>query len=110
MRRLILFTGIFLLLSFLSCDKKEINDLDSLPEWLNQKIEQQALDQNLCEFNQIMTKDYNSSKFYVIQPAISSCMYCEVFDEYGTKPTWDENTWTDFRKNLKIIKTQTACK
>ena len=65
------------------------------------------------EFMQIksnMTIDYKSSKFYVIQPAILSCMYCDIFDEYGTKPTWDENTWVDFRKNLKIIKTQTACK
>ena len=110
MKRLILLASIFILLGVFSCDKKEINNLDSLPEWLKQKIEQQALDQNLCKFNQIMTIDYNSSKFYVIQPAISSCMYCEIFDEYGTKPIWDENTWMDFRKNLKIIKTQTACK
>ncbi|HNX56118.1 MAG TPA: hypothetical protein PKO30_11080 [Prolixibacteraceae bacterium] len=108
MKRLFLFAGLFLF-GFLSCEKNGENNLSDLPIWLKNKVELMGISSEACKLTNIIIAKYNGKNFYIIQSDISSCMYCDIYDESGIKPTWDENTWTDFRNNLKIIKTQTAC-
>lgn len=111
MKQLFLFAGIFILLGVLSCDKKdEYNNLSVLPIWLQQKVESYTANTEMCKFTNIMIAEYQGVKYYIIQPSYSSCMYCDVYDEFGNIPDWNRTTLIDFRENLKIIKTQTACK
>ena len=108
MKTHLIFTVIFLLLGVMACDKNE--EEIKYPVWFQQKIELIASNQATCKLYNIMIAKYNGSNYYIIQSDISSCMYCDIYDESGVKPVWNENTWTDFSTNMKIIKSQTACK
>lgn len=109
MRRLTLFCVIIILLGLFACDKKDSLYNAALPNWLDQKIGQMELDQDMCKLTNIITISFNSQLYYVIQTAVSSCMYCDIYDEHGIKPQWDDNTYVEFHKNCKILKTQNAC-
>lgn len=108
MKKLFQFVCIFLLLGVLACEKKD--EQIEFPIWFQQKIELIATNPETCKLYNIMIAEYNGSNYYIIQSDISSCMYCDIYDESGVKPDWNENTWTDFRTKIKIIKSQTACK
>jgi hypothetical protein len=36
-------------------------------------------------------------------------MYCQLFDDHGNRPTWDEKVWNDFFTNQKVITKVPAC-
>lgn len=113
MKRLFLLACIFLLLGFQACDKNE--EEIEYPFWFQRKIELIASNPATCKHYNIMIARYNGSNYYIIQSDISSCMYCDIYDKSGVKPIWIENigtedTWTHFLANMKIMKSQTACK
>jgi len=107
MKRLLIITVIVLLIGVHACDKKD--EQIEFPIWLQQKIELIAANPETCKLYNIMIAEYNGSNYYIIQSAISSCIYCDIYDESGVKPVWIENAWTDFSTNMKIIKSQTVC-
>jgi hypothetical protein len=109
MNRLFLFFCIFLLLGVLACDKKDEIESNEYPVWLKQKVREMPLSGELCEFNLVMTIKYNNKIYYNIQMSYSSCMYCEIYDESGSRKTLNETEWNDFITNLKIIKSQSTC-
>ena len=110
MKRLILFAGILVLLSLSACKKdKEATVNDQFPEWLQLKIDELIPDQNLCKITTITTIEFNGKKYYHIYCGIWSCMYCQLFDENGNRPVWEENVWNDFFANQKVIKEIPAC-
>jgi hypothetical protein len=107
MKRFFHFACIFLLLGISACDKNE--EEIEYPVWLKQKVQTMALSSELCELNIVMTIEYNNKRYYNIQMAYSSCMYCEIYDESGSKKTIGETEWNDFVNNLKIIKSESTC-
>jgi len=107
MNRLFLIACIFLLLGAMACDKNE--EEIEYPIWLKQKVQAMALSSELCDLNIVMTIEYKNKRYYNIQTAHSSCMYCEIYDESGSKKTIDESEWNDFVNNLKIIKSESTC-
>jgi hypothetical protein len=107
MKTLIIFTFIFLLLGVLACNKNE--EEIEYPLWLKQKVQTMALSKELCELSTVMTIEYNHKRYYNIQMAYSSCVYCELYDESGAKKTLSETEWADFINNLKIIKSESTC-
>jgi hypothetical protein len=92
----------------LSCDKEETAQ-DQFPEWLQLKISELVPDQKLCKITDVTIINYNEEKYYHIYCGIWSCMYCQLFDEHGKRPTWDEKVWNDFFANQKVIKKVPAC-
>jgi hypothetical protein len=111
MRQHILLIGIFLLLSFLSCDKKDtITDPEDFPIWLQAKITELVTPSNLCNITDVTIIEYNGKKYYHIYAGLWSCAYCQLFDEQGNRPDWDSNGWKDFLANKKDIQTVPACK
>jgi len=106
------FTTILLIVFLLginSCKKEENSAPDQFPEWLQSKITELVPDQNLCEITNVTIIEYNGKKYYHVYCGIWSCMYCQLFDELGNHPIWETNEFSDFLKNLKVIKTVPAC-
>jgi hypothetical protein len=111
MRRLFLFYGIFLLLSFLSCDKKDLNTgPEEFPAWLQLKIAELVTPFSICNITDVTIIEYNGKKYYHIYAGLWSCMYCQLFDEQGNRPDLDNKGWEDFFAKKKDIQTVPACK
>lgn len=111
MRRLILFAGIILLLSFPSCDKKDlITGPEEFPGWLQLKIAELVTPFGICNITDVTIIEYNGKKYYHIYAGLWSCMYCQLFDEQGNRPDWDSKGWEDFSAKKKDIQTVPACK
>ncbi|MCX6237072.1 MAG: hypothetical protein NTY07_05840 [Bacteroidia bacterium] len=111
MRRFILLIGIFLLLSFLSCDKKDtITGPRDFPLWLQAKITELVTPNNICEFTDVTIIEYNGKRYYHIYAGLWSCMYCQLFDEQGNRPDWDTSVWNDFFAKKKEVQVIPACK
>ena len=89
---------IFLFAAF-SCDKKN-EELTTTPEWLLLKIEEiQSSEQ--CELYNIEKITYKGSVYFNIYCLFWNCLYCEFYDQNGTKPNWDEETWQAFIETQK---------
>jgi len=111
MKRLILFIGFILSLSILSCDKKDlVTGSEEFPEWLQLKITELIPDQRMCEITDVTIIEYNGKKYYHIYAGLWSCRYCQLFDEQGNRPDWDNKGWEDFFAKKKDIQTIPACK
>lgn len=110
MKRLFLIIGIFLILGIYSCNKKdEISNPDEFPAWLQTKITELVPEQNLCKITDVTIIEYQGKRYYHVYCGLWSCMYCQLFDETGNRPTWDDTQWNDFFANKKDIKTLPAC-
>jgi hypothetical protein len=99
---------IALIWNVLSCRKDETPQ-NQFPEWLQLKITELDPDQKLCKMTDVTIIKYNGEKYYHIYCGIWSWMYCELFDEHGNRPTWDEKGWNDFFANQKVIIKVPAC-
>jgi hypothetical protein len=92
----------------LSCGKED-TAFDQLPGWLQAKIPELVPDQKLCEITEVTIIRYNGEIYYHVYCGIWSCMYCQLFDEHGKRPTWDDNGWNGFFANQKVVKKVPAC-
>ena len=110
MKRFFLFCSIFLLLGVLSCnDKDEITPPDQFPEWLQLKITELTSVNINCEITDVTYIEYKGTLYYNIYCGLWSCMYCQLYNEDGTRPTWEPTECEDFSANMKEIKTVPAC-
>ncbi len=110
MTRLLHFVCIFLLLGVLACDKKdEDTTTDQLPEWLQEKITELVPDQKSCWITDVTIIEYKGERYYHVYCGLWSCMYCQLFDKNGNRPSWETNQWNDFFTNKKEIKVVPAC-
>lgn len=110
MKQLFLFACLCLILSTLSCDKKdEITDDDQFPAWLQTKITELTSEFDLCKMTDVTIIEYKGERYYHIYCGLWSCMYCQLFDEHGNKPNWSNNDFNDFLANKKEIKVLPAC-
>lgn len=110
MKQLFLFACLCLILSTLSCDKKdEITDDDQFPAWLQTKITELTSEFDLCKMTDVTIIEYKGERYYHIYCGLWSCRYCQLFDEKGNRPTWDSDGWKDFFANQKVMKVLPAC-
>ena len=100
---------IFFLLGLDSCKKEENQAPDQFPEWLQTKITELTSESNLCKFTDVTIIEFQEKRYYHIYCGVWSCMYCQLFDEQGNRPTWDNVEWNDFFANKKEIKIVPAC-
>ena len=108
MKRLLYFICIFIpLWLVISCEKEETSP-DQFPGWLKEKITELVGDK-LCEITDVTIIRYNGEKYYHIYCGIWSCMYCQVFDEHGKRPDWDEKGWNEFMAHQEVIRKVPAC-
>jgi hypothetical protein len=83
-----------------SCEKEE--KLPPNPEWLNTMISQ--LENSPLPGISIYAYKWKGDYYYHVSNPISSCMFCEVYDYSGDKPSWTDDEFTDFINNGKMIK------
>ena len=110
MKRLFLISFILLLLGVPSCkDKDKITPPDQFPQWLELKITELTSEFNICESTHVTIIDYKGKIYYHIYCGLWSCLYCQLFNETGTRPNWEPTEWEDFSANKKVVKTIPAC-
>ena len=105
---LIAFLFIFLLVPG-SCKKEDNRTDDQFPAWLQTKITELTSEFNLCKMTDVTILEYKGKQYYHIYCGLWSCMYCQLFDEKGNRPTFTNTEWNDFLTNKKEIKTLPAC-
>ncbi len=109
MRRFATILLIIFLLGIDSCKKDETSNSDQFPGWLQAKITELTSEFNLCKITEVTIIEYKGQKYYHVYCGVWSCMYCQLFDETGNRPTWDNVEWNDFFSNKKEIKIVPAC-
>ena len=111
MKKLIILVTILSVFVILSCNKKDLlNSSDDFPVWLQQKITELIGDQKLCEITDVTVIEYNGKRYYHIYAGFWSCVYCQLFDEQGNRPNWDNKGWEDFFSKKRDIQVRPACK
>lgn len=92
-----------------ACKKDDNSVNDQFPAWLQTKITELTSEFDLCKITDVTLIEYKGKKYYHIYCGLWSCMYCQLFDEKGNRPTFTEAEWNDFLTNKKEIKTLPAC-
>ena len=84
-------------------NKDPLNPL--IPLWLEKKIS--AMENNIYYMVAVIYRhEWQSKYYYYFDIPVSSCAYCEVYDEAGKKMDWNESNMSDYlqyRKNEIII-------
>ena len=111
MKQLPIFVGIFLLIGFLSCDKKEEKEeftlSEGLPSWIKQKVEElSAKTGESCKFIDVLIYETQGKHYYNIAFGYSSCNNCNLFDEKGNPVS---QTGLAKLIDLKVIDMKQAC-
>jgi hypothetical protein len=102
MRRVI-FISSLLFLPFIGCSRDntvEPFDYDrDTPVWLKAKID--SISENPAYFGaRVFRYEWRQEVLYHIEVPISSCAYCELYDENGTKKQFtDDEDFQDFLAN-----------
>lgn len=96
-----LYLAVFITGMFYGCikDNSVVSGTDDLPEWLNVKIEEFSEDK-FYVFTCLYSYDWNNEKFYHFEIPLSSCAFCELYDNNGKKPFENDNEmFLDFIQN-----------
>lgn len=109
MRNLVAVIFLVFLIGSGACKKENEPTNDQLPDWLQAKITELVPEQNLCKITDVTIIEYKEKRYYHIYCGIWSCMYCQLFDEKGNRPSWENTEWNDFMTNHKDLKTLPAC-
>jgi hypothetical protein len=101
----IIFVSSFLLFVLLGCKKENsvepFNYERDTPGWLKAKIDTIS---NHREYygTKVFRYEWNRKYVYHFQIPISSCAYCEIYNQDGNKITFsDDNVFQEFLKNKK---------
>lgn len=97
---------LFLIMFFclISCSSNEIFNYEKdTPEWLKTKIDSISTSNQKYYFGtKVYRYEWNEEYVYHIKIPISSCMYCELFDDNGSKVQFTDNERSaDFAINKK---------
>ncbi len=93
-------------LFLIGCDHDSNVMTSEKPEWLNELI---ADIQNEVYYagSVIYRHEWKSEFYYHLEIPVSSCAYCDVYNQNGVKIVWsDEHNFEDYlqnRKNEKVI-------
>jgi len=98
------FPIIFLFIMFLtlSCGKED-NDLDKVPNWLQEKID--LWEKDSFPGSAVYEYKWNGSVYYNFVNPVSSCAFCEFYDYNGNKYEWSAENFDDFNKNAIMVGT-----
>ena len=103
----IIFITSFVILSFLGCENtnEPFNYERDTPVWLKEKINNISSNQEYWG-TIVYRYELNKKYYYHIMIPISSCGYCELFDENGDKILFGDDEFSKFlqdKKNELII-------
>jgi hypothetical protein len=93
-----LIISIIVTLSFLSCNKEEDEQIN--PQWLKAMTDT-IRTKDYYWGSTIYRHDWKSKYYYHLMIPISSCAYCNVYDENGEKVNWSTENSQDYMQNRK---------
>ena len=101
----VIFISSFLFFTILSCQKdnsvEPFNYERDTPVWLKEKIDSMSINHDYFGSKVYRYKWNNNYTFYIMIP-ISSCAYCDVYDQNGNKIKFTNDTmFNDFVNNKK---------
>lgn len=99
----VIFISSFLFITLLSCQNansiEPINYEKDTPQWLKVKIDSMSTNPDYFG-TKVYRCEWNSKFTYHIMIPISSCAYCEVYEQNGNKIQFtNDETFSDFIKN-----------
>ena len=101
----LIFISSFLFITFLSCQKNNTvepyNYKNDTPTWLKEKIDSMTTNPKYYWGTKVYRYEWDGKYVYHISIAISSCMYCELYEQDGKKLQLDNVTFPDFLQNKK---------
>lgn len=95
----------FILLTFIGCELEDVtlpfNFERDTPVWLKEKVYSMSIGQDYYGVK-VFRFEWKSKYFYHIMIPISSCAYCELYDENGNKVNFtSDQMFQDFLINKK---------
>jgi len=94
---------ILILLSGISCEKYQFQDLPENPSWLDERIsDMEAAKQFGLRIDVYLWKD---AYYYHFMNLISSCWFCDFWDYNGNRHEWLPGETEDFSENSRLIGT-----
>ncbi|MGE5812370.1 MAG: hypothetical protein ACM339_12760 [Ignavibacteria bacterium] len=100
----IIFISSLLSIAFLSCQKNSLvepfNYERDTPLWLKEKIDYMSTNHDYFG-SKIYRYKWNEKYVYHIMIPISSCAYCELYDQDGIKIQFNDDSFSDFLENKK---------
>lgn len=99
----IIFLSSFLFLAFLSCQNsvQPFNYEKDTPQWLKEKIDSMSVNPDYF-MSQVYRYEWKDKYVYHIMIPISSCAYCELYEEDGSKIQFaNDAMFSDFLMNKK---------
>jgi thioredoxin-related protein len=97
MKKFVIIIGI-LIFSFLSCKKDNVEQIN--PQWINTMVDT-IKTQDSYWGSIIYRHDWKSKYYYHLMIPLSSCAYCNVYDENGEKVNWSTENSQDYMQNRK---------
>lgn len=104
MKQIILFCAVFLIVVS-SCKKDDSDDVDQIPDWLIELIDE-IKDDPYYAGTVIYSHDWNNEKYYHIIIPVSSCGYCDLYNSSGEKmdlTNFDLNDYIQNRTNEMFV-------
>jgi hypothetical protein len=113
MSRLILIPSFLISLLLAACDAGSAFDYDrDTPVWLKAKVDSIAAIPEIFGIT-VYRYEWNGEFVYHIENLISSCVYCELYDQNGMKVEFtDDETFQDFvesKKNEVVVWASEGC-
>jgi len=100
----VIFISSFLFVTFLSCQKDNATDPFNYerdtPVWLKEKIDSISANNNYFG-SKVYRYEWRQKYAYHIMIPISSCAYCELYEQSGNKMKLNSDMFADFLRNKK---------
>jgi hypothetical protein len=103
-------TKIFFILISITCIECERNneapdESPAIPDWLKIKIAEME-DNKYYAGASVVRHEWKSTYYYHINIPLSSCLYCDVYNQNGDRVDWEVESREDYinnRKNQTVI-------
>ncbi len=88
-----------------ACEKKS-QQQDQLPEWL-EIILDESTNNDFCQYWSVTRYSFRDSYYYELFNPLSSCLFCDVYDEEGNRMVWDDhedmNAYVENRTDVTLV-------
>lgn len=90
-----------------NCQEKDTSDVfnydKDVPGWVKEKIIQMSLNEKQYGMAKVYRYEINDRYIFHIYNPLNSCIYCELYDEYGKRLNPDEAKYFNEHKGEPLL-------